>query len=209
MTKIKKALVIGLPVVAVVAIAGLTMASRSRGVEGIAVEIEQAGRRLIVAMTAHSAIGVHAKTGRLLWRFEHGNVRGTNCPTPIHDRGRLFLNSGAGTGGVMLKLHVDKAKAAEELAQAKLLKAEQAAAAKVEADQRATALGLAFARDSSLRDALVASRDAAEPDSPLRGTLEASLAVIDGGDLELIREEILAVCGDTIPRRRWFLNDAE
>lgn len=78
-----------------------------------------------------------------------------------------------------------------------------------EGAQRATALGLAFARDSSLRDAMIASRDAAEPGSPLRGTLEASLAVIDGGDLELIREEILAVCGDTIPRRRWFLNDAE
>jgi HlyD family secretion protein len=37
-----------LPVVVVVAIAGLTLASRSRGVEGIAVEIEQAGRRQVV-----------------------------------------------------------------------------------------------------------------------------------------------------------------
>ncbi len=48
MTNKKKALVIGLPVVVVLMIAGLTMASRSRGVEGIAVEIEPAGRRQVV-----------------------------------------------------------------------------------------------------------------------------------------------------------------
>ncbi len=48
MTKKKKALVIGLPVVVAVAIAGLTLASRSRGVEGVEVEIEPAGRRQVV-----------------------------------------------------------------------------------------------------------------------------------------------------------------
>jgi HlyD family secretion protein len=48
MTKSKKALVIGLPVVAVVVIAGITLASRSRGVEGVAVEVEPAGRRQVV-----------------------------------------------------------------------------------------------------------------------------------------------------------------
>jgi HlyD family secretion protein len=48
MTKSKKALVIGLPVVAVVVIAGMTLASRSRGVEGVAVEVEPVGRRQVV-----------------------------------------------------------------------------------------------------------------------------------------------------------------
>jgi len=44
----KKALLIGLPVVAVIVIAGLTLASRNRGVEGIEVQVEQVGRREVV-----------------------------------------------------------------------------------------------------------------------------------------------------------------
>ena len=44
----KKILLIGLPIVAVIVIAGMTLASRSRGTAGIAVEIEQAGRRQVV-----------------------------------------------------------------------------------------------------------------------------------------------------------------
>jgi len=48
MTKKKRLLVIGLPVVAVVAIAGITLASRNRGVEGVAVELEPVGRREVV-----------------------------------------------------------------------------------------------------------------------------------------------------------------
>jgi HlyD family secretion protein len=48
MKKMKKVLVIGLPVVAVVVIAGVTLASRNRGVEGIEVQIEPVGRRQVV-----------------------------------------------------------------------------------------------------------------------------------------------------------------
>jgi HlyD family secretion protein len=48
MKKGKKALVIGVPVVAVVVIAGLALASRNRGVEGIEVQVEQVGRRQVV-----------------------------------------------------------------------------------------------------------------------------------------------------------------
>ncbi len=48
MKKMKKALVIGLPIVAVLVVAGATLASRSRGVEGIEVEIEPVGRRQVV-----------------------------------------------------------------------------------------------------------------------------------------------------------------
>ena len=44
----KKILLIGLPIVAVIVIAGMTLASRSRGTAGIAVETEQAGRRQVV-----------------------------------------------------------------------------------------------------------------------------------------------------------------
>jgi len=76
-------------------------------------------------------------------------------------------------------------------------------------DRRAAALGLAFARDTSMREGLAQAREEAADGTPLRGTLDRVLSVLDGGDLEIIREEILAVCGDTIPRRRWFLKDAQ
>jgi len=46
--KMKKALLIGLPIVAVIVIAGLTLASRNRGVEGIEVQVEPVGRREVV-----------------------------------------------------------------------------------------------------------------------------------------------------------------
>ena len=48
MTKKKKALAIGLPVVVVIVVAGLTLASRNRGVEGIEVQVEETGRRKVV-----------------------------------------------------------------------------------------------------------------------------------------------------------------
>ena len=44
----KKTLLIGLPVLAVVIVGGLTLASRKRGVEGIEVQIENVGRREVI-----------------------------------------------------------------------------------------------------------------------------------------------------------------
>jgi len=44
----KKKLLVGLPILAVIVIAGLTMATRDGGIEGIEVEIEEAGRRQVV-----------------------------------------------------------------------------------------------------------------------------------------------------------------
>jgi len=44
----KKKLLIGLPIIAVLVAAGLTLATRNGGVEGIAVEVEKAGRRQVV-----------------------------------------------------------------------------------------------------------------------------------------------------------------
>jgi HlyD family secretion protein len=48
MTKMKKALIIGVPVLAVAVVAGVTMASRSRGVDGVAVELEPVASRQVV-----------------------------------------------------------------------------------------------------------------------------------------------------------------
>jgi HlyD family secretion protein len=48
MKKMKKVLVIGVPIIAVVVIAGVTLASRNRGIEGIEVQIEPVARRQVV-----------------------------------------------------------------------------------------------------------------------------------------------------------------
>jgi len=41
--------------------------------------VERGGLRHIVTMTAQATVGVEARTGRLLWRFPHGNP-------PRHER---------------------------------------------------------------------------------------------------------------------------
>lgn len=76
--------------------------------------VDHGGLRQVVTMTADAAIGVHADTGELLWRFPHGNERGTNCPTPIHHGGHLFICTGARVGGVLLRMKIDGQKAAVE-----------------------------------------------------------------------------------------------
>jgi len=73
----KKALLIGLPIVAIVVVAGITLASRNRGVEGIAVEVEQVGRREVVqTVTATGKIqpmiqvNISADVGAKITRLE-------------------------------------------------------------------------------------------------------------------------------------------
>ncbi len=75
--KMKKALLIGLPIVAVVVIAGFTLASRSRGVEGIEVETESVARRQVVqTVTATGKIqpmiqvNISADVGAKITRLE-------------------------------------------------------------------------------------------------------------------------------------------
>jgi len=76
--------------------------------------VEQGGLRQIVQMTAQHAIGVNAKTGELLWSFPHKTSYDANIPTPIYHDGHIFINSGYGSGGELLKLTVDGDKASVE-----------------------------------------------------------------------------------------------
>ena len=65
------------------------------------------GLRQIVTMTASAAVGIHARTGKLLWRFEHRTGHDADIPTPIFsDTGHVFIDSGYKTGGVLLKVLV-------------------------------------------------------------------------------------------------------
>jgi len=73
----KKALLIGLPVIVVVVVAGFTLASRSRGVEGIEVETESAARRHVVQTVTATGkvqpmiqVNISADVGAKITRLE-------------------------------------------------------------------------------------------------------------------------------------------
>ncbi len=60
----------------------------------------------VITMTAKAAIGVHADTGALLWRFEHTTPFDENILMPIYHDGHVFIDSGHKSGGELLKLKV-------------------------------------------------------------------------------------------------------
>ncbi len=69
----------------------------------IAIEFE--GQRQYVQLTASSLIGVDAKDGKLLWRYDRpANRMGINCSTPIFQDGIVFAASAYGNGGGAVKL---------------------------------------------------------------------------------------------------------
>ena len=67
---------------------------------------EHGGLRQIVAMTSEACIGIHARTGRRLWRHPHSGYKGINPSTPLCSDGHVFFASGYGRGAVLLKLQV-------------------------------------------------------------------------------------------------------
>ncbi|HZL10817.1 MAG TPA: PQQ-binding-like beta-propeller repeat protein [Prolixibacteraceae bacterium] len=64
-------------------------------------------RQLLVTHTASHVLGIDAATGKLLWNSEHPNKYSVHPNTPIYFNGNLFVFSGYGQGGEMLKLSAD------------------------------------------------------------------------------------------------------
>ena len=71
-----------------------------------AILAEDQGIRQIINLTTESIIGVHADSGKLLWKYPFTNKRKNNIPTPIYHQGHVFASTGYGTGSVMLKVAV-------------------------------------------------------------------------------------------------------
>jgi len=69
------------------------------------IAFEFRGRRQIVTMTGEAAVGIDAKTGTLLWTYPITNQYAANMTTPIHYRGTVFICTGYGKGGALLKLN--------------------------------------------------------------------------------------------------------
>jgi outer membrane protein assembly factor BamB len=73
-----------------------------------AIAIDFEGQRQYVQFTAHSLIGVDAKDGKFLWKYDKAaNGMGINCSTPIYSDGQVFAASAYNAGGGLVKLSKD------------------------------------------------------------------------------------------------------
>jgi len=69
--------------------------------------VESGGIKQYVQMLQKGLVGVAAKTGQFLWRYDKTVSRyGANIPTPVTRDGNIFC-AGAGTGGGLVKLKVN------------------------------------------------------------------------------------------------------
>lgn len=72
--------------------------------------INHNGRRILVTMMSESAIGVDMNSLEIIFEHEFETRRGINPNTPLYDNGYLYLVSGYGKGGQLLKLSQDGSK---------------------------------------------------------------------------------------------------
>jgi outer membrane protein assembly factor BamB len=74
------------------------------------------GQRQYIQFLSGGVVGIDAKTGRFLWRYDHPHNGTANCSTPIYQDGHVFAASGYGTGGGLAKLiHAGAGTRAEEV----------------------------------------------------------------------------------------------
>ena len=72
-----------------------------------AISFDLGGIRQIVTFTGEAAVGLAAKNGELLWRYNKVSNRTANIATPIFHNGHVFVSSDYGTGCALLKLVPD------------------------------------------------------------------------------------------------------
>jgi outer membrane protein assembly factor BamB len=60
----------------------------------------------VVTMTASGLVGVSAKTGQFLWRYNRPSNTTANCPSPVADGERVFEATGYNNGGGAVDLKV-------------------------------------------------------------------------------------------------------
>lgn len=68
------------------------------------------GLRIYTVLTASAAIGVDAKDGSLLWRYDKVINRVANIATPVYKDGYIFYSSQYNTGCALLKLTAEGGK---------------------------------------------------------------------------------------------------
>ena len=65
------------------------------------------GRPMILSMVETGAIGVDARSGKLLWHHPHRNKYAVHAATPLYSEGNVFITSGYGYGSELLQLSRD------------------------------------------------------------------------------------------------------
>lgn len=69
--------------------------------------IDRGATRLLITQTAESILGLDAKTGEVLWIFDHPNKYSVQPNTPTYQDGKVYIVSGYGKGGVQLQISED------------------------------------------------------------------------------------------------------
>jgi outer membrane protein assembly factor BamB len=70
-----------------------------------AIPFEAAGRRQYVQFLDKGVVGVDAKTGRFLWRYEKTSTGPANIPMPVVNDGYVYTANARRFGGGLVQLH--------------------------------------------------------------------------------------------------------
>jgi len=70
---------------------------------GSTILAEVVGVPMLVNGSRVGLMGVHAETGKELWKYEFAKGNMANCNTPLYSDGRVFWACGYGKGGICLK----------------------------------------------------------------------------------------------------------
>jgi outer membrane protein assembly factor BamB len=63
--------------------------------------VEAGGRKQYVQFLAKGLVGVDAKTGQFLWRYDATGKGNTNIPSPVVSGGAIYTSQGRGPGGLV------------------------------------------------------------------------------------------------------------
>ena len=85
---------------------------------------------LVVQMTGHHTLGIHAETGEMLWAHPNTNQHQMHGNTPIYSNGMVLITSGYGRGSTMLRL-INGGRGIEEVWHNRLLDNQQGGMVKV------------------------------------------------------------------------------
>lgn len=67
--------------------------------------VDHYGKRLLITHMKDHIVALNADTGRVQWKYSHGNRWDVHPNTPIYHQGSIFAFSGYGQGGVKLKIN--------------------------------------------------------------------------------------------------------
>jgi outer membrane protein assembly factor BamB len=77
--------------------------------------VEAGGRKQYVQFLAKGLVGVDARTGQFLWRYDATGKGNTNIPSPVASGGYIYTSQGRGPGGLVRLTPAGQGVAAEQI----------------------------------------------------------------------------------------------